>query len=60
MGRGSFRFLSLVRDEELILQAREDAAALVAADPDLEAHPELSAAVAERLDAEQAAFLERG
>jgi ATP-dependent DNA helicase RecG len=59
MGRGSFRFLSLVRDEELILQAREDAAALVAADPDLEAHPELGAAVAERLDAEQAAFLER-
>ena len=60
MGRGSFRFLSLVRDEEVILQAREDAAALVAADPDLEAHPELAAAVAERLDEEQAAFLERG
>ena len=60
MGRGSFRFLSLVRDEELILQAREDAAALVAADPDLAAHPELGAAVAERLDEEQAAFLERG
>jgi ATP-dependent DNA helicase RecG len=59
MGRGSFRFLSLVRDEELILQAREDAAELVAADPDLAAHPELAAAVAERLDAEQAAFLER-
>ena len=60
MGRGSFRFLSLVRDEELILQAREDAAELVAADPDLTAHPELGVAVAERLDAEQAAFLERG
>jgi ATP-dependent DNA helicase RecG len=59
MGRGSFRFLSLLRDEELILQAREDAATLVAADPDLEAHPELAASVAERRD-EQAAFLERG
>jgi ATP-dependent DNA helicase RecG len=59
MGRGSFRFLSLLRDEEVILQARQDAAALVAADPDLDAHPELAAAVAERLD-EQAAFLERG
>nr|WP_202881347.1 ATP-dependent DNA helicase RecG [Pedococcus badiiscoriae] len=60
MGRGSFRFLSLVRDEELIVQAREDAAELVAADPGFAAHPELAAAVAERLDAEQAAFLERG
>ncbi|MGA8980748.1 MAG: ATP-dependent DNA helicase RecG [Pedococcus sp.] len=60
MGRGSFRFLSLVRDEEIILQARDDAAALVARDPELEGHPELAAAVADRLDAEQAAFLERG
>ena len=60
MGRGSFRFLSLVRDEEIILAARDDAAALVARDPDLDRHPELAAAVADRLDAEQAAFLERG
>jgi ATP-dependent DNA helicase RecG len=60
MGRGSFRFLSLVRDEEVILQAREDATDLVAADPDLADHPELLAAVRERVDAEQAAFLERG
>ena len=60
MGRGSFRFLSLVRDEEIILQAREDATALVAADPALADHPELLAAVTERVDAEQAAFLERG
>ncbi|GAA2159676.1 ATP-dependent DNA helicase RecG [Pedococcus bigeumensis] len=60
MGRGSFRFLSLVRDEEVILQAREDAAELVAADPELAEHPELARAVAERVDAEQAAFLDRG
>jgi ATP-dependent DNA helicase RecG len=60
MGRGSFRFLSLVRDEEVILQAREDAAELVAADPELVEHPELARAVAERVDAEQAAFLDRG
>jgi ATP-dependent DNA helicase RecG len=60
MGRGSFRFLSLLRDEEVILQAREDATALVAADPGLDDHPELLAAVNERVDAEQAAFLERG
>ena len=60
MGRGSFRFLSLVRDEEIILRAREDAAELVAADPELAAHPELAAAVAERVGEEQAAFLDRG
>ncbi len=60
MGRGSFRFLSLVRDEEIILAARDDAAELVAHDPELERNPELAAAVADRLDAEQAAFLERG
>lgn len=60
MGRGSFRFLSLLRDEEIILQARDDATALVAADPVLADHPELLAAVNERVDAEQAAFLERG
>jgi len=60
MGRGSFRFLSLLRDEEIILQAREDASSLVAADPGLADHPELRAAVNERVDAEQAAFLERG
>lgn len=60
MGRGSFRFLSLVRDEEVIVQAREDAAELVAADPELAEHPELARAVAERVDAEQAAFLDRG
>jgi ATP-dependent DNA helicase RecG len=60
MGRGSFRFLSLVRDEEIILQAREDAAELVAADPELAEHPELARAVAERVDEEQAAFLARG
>ncbi|GAA4718618.1 ATP-dependent DNA helicase RecG [Pedococcus ginsenosidimutans] len=60
MGRGSFRFLSLVRDEEIILQARDDAAALVGGDPELAEHPVLAAAVAERVDEEQAAFLERG
>lgn len=60
MGRGSFRFLSLLRDEEIILKARDDATALVAADPVLADHPELLAAVNERVDAEQAAFLERG
>jgi ATP-dependent DNA helicase RecG len=60
MGRGSFRFLSLVRDEDVILQARDDASALVATDHELTDHPDLQAAVRGWVDEEQAAFLERG
>lgn len=62
-GRGnSVRHLRLGRaeDEQIIADAREDASALVRADPDLTAHPALAAAVAMRLDDEQAAWLERG
>ncbi|CCH79918.1 ATP-dependent DNA helicase recG [Nostocoides japonicum T1-X7] len=58
-GRGSLRFLSLLRDEELVVMAHEDAFAVVAQDPSLAAHPDLAVAVAERLDEEQAAYLER-
>jgi ATP-dependent DNA helicase RecG len=62
-GRGSsVRHLRLGRleDEQIIADAREDAFALVADDPGLRAHPALAAAVAMRLDEEQAAWLERG
>ena len=58
--RGGLRHLSLLRDEDLILQAREDAVALVSADPGLEHHPALHARIAAALDEEQAAYLERG
>ena len=43
-----------------ILQAREDAFALVAADPSLEEHPALRRVIGSVLDDEQAAYLERG
>ena len=59
-GRNSLEFLSLLRDEDLVAAAHDDAFAVVAADPTLAEHPALAAAVAERLDEEQAAFLERG
>ncbi|MGN6754191.1 MAG: ATP-dependent DNA helicase RecG [Intrasporangium sp.] len=62
-GRGnSVRHLRLGRreDEQIIADAREDAFAIVAADPTLAEHPDLAAAVTTRLDEEQAAFLERG
>jgi len=62
-GRGnSVRHLRLGRleDEQIIADAREDAFALVDGDPALRGHPALAAAVAMRLDEEQAVWLERG
>jgi ATP-dependent DNA helicase RecG len=59
-GRNSLEWLSILRDEDLVEAAREDAAGVVAADPDLVEHPDLARVVADRVDEEQAAFLERG
>jgi ATP-dependent DNA helicase RecG len=59
-GRSQLRLLRLLRDEDLILQARDDAFAIVSADPKLERHPVLRELVASALDEEQAAHLERG
>ena len=58
--RTQLEFLHILEDEDVIAAAREDAFALVAEDPDLLAHPDLAAAVRARVDAEQAAYLERG
>jgi ATP-dependent DNA helicase RecG len=57
--RSSLRLLSVVRDEGVIEDAREAAAQLVAADPDLANHPGLAAAVRELESTEQAEFMER-
>ncbi|HUZ38218.1 MAG TPA: ATP-dependent DNA helicase RecG [Streptosporangiaceae bacterium] len=57
--KGSLKLLTLLRDEELIGQAREEATALVEADPDLTGHPALAAAIDSLLDEEQAEFLEK-
>jgi len=59
-GHRQLRLLRLLRDEDLILQAREDAFALVALDPRLERHVGLRERIASALDAEQTAYLERG
>ena len=57
--RSSLRLLSVVRDEDVIADAREAATAVVAFDPELTETPGLAAAV-ERLEAtEQADYLER-
>lgn len=58
--RTQLEFLHVLEHEDLIEQAREDAFALVAADVTLAAHPALCDAVRARIDAEQAAWLERG
>jgi ATP-dependent DNA helicase RecG len=58
-GRSSFRLLSLLRDEKLIGQARDEATALVAADPQLRRHPALAGAVAELVGDEGADYLEK-
>ncbi|WP_168583563.1 ATP-dependent DNA helicase RecG [Gephyromycinifex aptenodytis] len=59
-GRSQLRVLTLRRDEKVIGAAREDAARIIEADPTLATYPGLRAAVEDRIDAEQAAFLERG
>jgi ATP-dependent DNA helicase RecG len=59
-GKSQLRLLRLLRDEDLILAAREDAFAIVDADPGLEQHRALRDVIASALDDEQAAYLERG
>ncbi|MFC7491751.1 MULTISPECIES: ATP-dependent DNA helicase RecG [unclassified Knoellia] len=58
--RTQLQFLHVLEDEELIVSAREDAFEVVADDPDLSTHPRLAELVHARVDAEQAAYLERG
>ncbi|MCW2586249.1 MAG: ATP-dependent helicase RecG, partial [Frankiales bacterium] len=57
--RSSLRMLQLLRDEELILEARQEAVAVVQADPALARHPALQEAVSQILDAERAEYLEK-
>ncbi len=58
-GRGSLRMLSLLRDQDVIEQARTEARTLVAADPALTGHPGLAGMVAELVDDERAEYLEK-
>lgn len=58
--RRQLRLLSLLRDEQTIVDARAEATRIIAADPTLAAHPLLAAQLATLLDDEQAEFLEKG
>jgi ATP-dependent DNA helicase RecG len=55
----SLKLLSVLADEALIGAARQEATALVDADPGLTASPALAAAIAAAFDDEQAEFLEK-
>lgn len=58
--RTSLRMLSVIDDEEVIAAAREEAATIVAADPDLARLPELRTALAALLDKEREEYLDKG
>ncbi|MFC3575350.1 ATP-dependent DNA helicase RecG [Streptomyces yaanensis] len=58
--RSSLRMLAVIEDEEIIAEAREEAAAVVAADPDLERLPGLRTALEALLDDEREQYLEKG
>lgn len=57
--RSSLKLLTLLRDEELIRQARDEAAALVESDPELAAHPALAGEVERLLGEDSAWYLEK-
>ncbi|MGH3380848.1 MAG: ATP-dependent DNA helicase RecG [Actinoallomurus sp.] len=57
--RSSLRLLTLLRDEDIIREARTEATALVDDDPELRDHPELAAELAALVDEERAEYLEK-
>ncbi|MFJ3764302.1 ATP-dependent DNA helicase RecG [Streptomyces sp. NPDC090082] len=58
--RSSLRVLTVIDDEEVLAAAREEATALVLADPDLIAHPGLRTALDALLSEEREEYLEKG
>ncbi|MFJ4694515.1 ATP-dependent DNA helicase RecG [Streptomyces sp. NPDC088766] len=58
--RSSLRVLAVIEDEEVIAEAREEAAQVVASDPELAAYPGLRTALDALLDEEREQYLEKG
>lgn len=58
--RTSLRVLAVIEDEEVIAEAREEATAVVAADPELAGLPGLRTALDALLDEEREQYLEKG
>ena len=59
-GRSTLKLLRVLEHEDLIARARQDAQAIIGADPDLARHTGLAAAIDDYLNPEKEAFLERG
>jgi ATP-dependent DNA helicase RecG len=57
--RSHLKLLSLLRDEDVIADARKEASDIVDADPGLARHPALAAQVAELLDEDRADYLQK-
>ncbi|CAL9427267.1 ATP-dependent DNA helicase RecG [Streptomyces sp. enrichment culture] len=58
--RSSLRMLAVIDDEDVIAEAREEAARVVAADPELTGLPALRTALDALLDEEREQYLEKG
>ena len=58
--RTSLRVLAVIEDEEVIAEAREEAVAVVTADPELSSLPGLRTALDALLDEEREQYLEKG
>ncbi|MEV0173996.1 helicase-related protein [Streptomyces sp. NPDC050803] len=58
--RTSLRMLAVIEDEEIIAEAREEATAVVAADPELKNLPGLRTALDALLDEEREQYLDKG
>jgi ATP-dependent DNA helicase RecG len=58
--RSSLRMLTVIEDEDIIAEAREEATAVVAADPELTGLPALRTALQALLDEEREQYLEKG
>ncbi|MCT9079760.1 helicase-related protein [Streptomyces fulvoviolaceus] len=58
--RTSLKVLAVIEDEEIIAEAREEAAAIVAADPELTGLPGLQTALDALLDEEREQYLDKG
>jgi ATP-dependent DNA helicase RecG len=57
--RSGLKLLSLLRDEDLIVAARQAAAQLIDADPELTEHPELARLAVDLLDDQRAEYLHK-
>ncbi|WP_326720449.1 ATP-dependent DNA helicase RecG [Streptomyces sp. NBC_00243] len=58
--RSSLRMLAVIEDEDIIAEAREEATAVVAADPELKGFPGLRTALQALLDEEREQYLDKG